>query len=56
MDANEDEGEVKKPRSLGVQEQTPLIVNDTACSQKKVRMTNASGLALILGSVESDRK
>ena len=37
-------------RALGVQEQTPLIVNDTTYSQKKVRMTKAFGLTLILGS------
>ena len=43
-------------RALGVREQTPLIVNDTACSQKKVRMTKASGLTLILGCDESDRQ
>ena len=33
------------PRSSGA---NSLIVNDTACSQKKVRMTKASGLTLIL--------
>ena len=38
---------VSRRRALGVQDQTPLIVNDTACSQKKVRMTKASGLTLI---------
>ena len=42
--------------SLGVWEQTPLIVNDTACSQKKVRMTKASGLTLILGCLNYDRQ
>ena len=41
------------PRSSG---QTPLIVNDTACSQKKVRMTKASGLTLILGCLNYDRQ
>ena len=41
------------PRS---REQTPLIVNDTACSQKKVRMTKASGLTLILGCLNYDRQ
>ena len=47
---------VSTRRSLGLQEQTPLIVNDTACSQKKVRMTKASGLTLILGCLKSDRQ
>ena len=46
---------VSTRRALGVREHTPLIVNDIACSQKKVRMTKASGLTLILGCVESDR-
>ena len=43
-------------RALGVREQTPLIVNDIACSQKKVRMTKASGLTLILGCLNYDRQ
>ena len=42
--------------ALGVQEQTPLIVNDTTCIQKKVRMTKASGLTLILGCLNYDRQ
>ena len=42
-------------RALELREQTPLIVNDTACSQNKVRMTKASGLTLILGCLKSDR-
>ena len=42
--------------ALGVQEQTPLIVNDTACRQKKVRITKASGLTLILGCLNYDRQ
>ena len=37
-------------------EETPLTVNDTACSQKKVRMTKASGLTLILECLKSDRQ
>ena len=47
---------VSTRRALGVREQTPLIVNDTACSQKKVRMTKASGLTLILGCLNYDRQ
>ena len=46
---------VSTRRALGVREQTPLIVNDTAYSQKKVRMTKASGLTLILGCLNYDR-
>ena len=45
---------VSTRRALGVREQTPLIVNDTACGQKKVRMTKASGLTLILGCLNYD--
>ena len=41
------------PRSS---EQTPLIVNDTACIQKKVRITKAPGLTLILGCLNYDRQ
>ena len=41
------------PRSSGA---NSLIVNDTACSQKKVRMTKASGLTLILGCLNYDRQ
>ena len=47
---------VSTRRALGVREQTPLIVNDTACSQKKVRMTKATGLTLILGCLNYDRQ
>ena len=47
---------VSTQRALGVREQTPLIVNDTACSQKTVRMTKASGLTLILGCLNYDRQ
>ena len=47
---------VSTRRALGVREHTPLIVNDTACSQKKVRMTKASGLTLILGCLNYDRQ
>ena len=47
---------VSTRRALGVREQTPLIVNDTACSQNKVRMTKASGLTLILGCLYYDRQ
>ena len=42
---------VSTRRALGVREQTPLIVNGIACSQKKVKMTKVSGLTLILGCV-----
>ena len=41
------------PRSWGA---NSLIVNNTACSKKKVGMTKAYGLTLILGCVESDRQ
>ena len=41
---------------FGVREQTPLIVNSTSCSQKKVRMTKASRLTLILGCLNYDRQ
>ena len=47
---------VSTQRALGVQEQIPLIVNDTACIQKKVRMTKSSGLTLILGCLNYDRQ
>ena len=47
---------VSTRRALGVREQTPLIVNDIAYSQKKVRMTKASGLTLILGCLNYDRR
>ena len=33
-----------------------LFANDTACSQKKVRMTNGSRLMLILGCLNYDRQ
>ena len=41
------------PRSSGA---NSLIVNNTACSKKKVGMTKAYGLTLILGCVESDKQ
>ena len=41
------------PRSLGA---NSLIVTDTACSQKKVRMTKAYRLTLILGCPNYDRQ
>ena len=47
---------VSTRRALGVREQTHLIVNDIACSQKKVRMTKASGLTLILGCLNYERQ